>query len=49
LIKNNIEFVEDLEKTTRSELLSLKWVGKKAVDEIQEALEKEWRQLGTNR
>jgi len=45
LIKNNIEFVEDLEKTTRSELLSLKGVGKKAVDEIQEALEKIGKQL----
>lgn len=46
LIKNKIEFVEDLEKRTRSELISLKWVGKKAVDEIQQALEKEWKQLG---
>jgi len=45
LIKNEIEFVEDLETRTRSELISLKWVGKKAVDEIQEALEKEWKQL----
>ena len=45
LIKNKIEFVEDLEKKTRTELISLKWVGKKAVDEIQEALEKEWKQL----
>ena len=49
LIKNKIEFVEDLEKTTRSELLSLKWVGKKAVDEIQEALEREWKQLWSAR
>ena len=46
LIKNNIEFVEDLEKKTKSELVSLKWVGKKAVDEIQQALEREWKTLG---
>jgi DNA-directed RNA polymerase alpha subunit len=45
LIKNEIEFVEDLETRTRSELISLKWVGKKAVDEIQDALAKEWKQL----
>ncbi len=45
LIKNEIEFVEDLEMKTRTELISLKWVGKKAVDEIQESLEKEWKQL----
>lgn len=45
LIKNEIEFVEDLEKRTKTELISLKWVGKKAVDEIQDALEKEWKQL----
>lgn len=45
LIKNKIEFVEDLETKTRTELISLKWVGKKAVDEIQEALEKDWKQL----
>jgi len=49
LIKNEIEFVEDLEKRTRAELISLKWVGKKAVDEIQEALAKEWKQLGTKK
>lgn len=49
LIKNNIEFVEDLEQKIRTELISLKWVGKKAVDEIQEALEKEWKQLWARR
>jgi len=49
LIKNGIEFVEDLEKMTRSELLAMKGVGKKAVDEIQEALEHEGKQLGSNR
>lgn len=45
LIKNEIEFVEDLEKRTKTELISLKWVGKKAIDEIQDALDKEWKQL----
>ena len=49
LIKNEIEFIEDLETRTRSELISLKWVGKKAVDEIQVALEKEWKQLWTKK
>ena len=49
LIKNWIEFVEDLEKLTRSDLLSMKGVGKKAVDEIQEALKREGKQLGSNR
>ena len=47
LIKNGIEFVESLETKTRTELNSLKWVWKKAVDEIQVALEKEWKSLGT--
>jgi len=49
LIKNEIEFVETLETKTRSELISLKWVGKKAVDEIQEALAKEGKQLWTKK
>jgi len=47
LIKNGIEFVETLETKSRSELNSLKWVGKKAVDEIQIALEKEGKSLWT--
>lgn len=45
LIKNKIEFVEDLEKLTKNELLWMKWVGRKAVDEIQKALEAEGKQL----
>ena len=49
LIKNGIEFVEDLEKITKSELLSMKGVGKKAVDEIQAAMEAEGKQLWSNR
>lgn len=38
LIKNNILYVEDLEKKRKSELLSMKWVWRKAVDEITQAL-----------
>ncbi len=38
LIKNNIEFVEDLKKLTKAELLAMKGVWKKAVYEIQDAL-----------
>lgn len=38
LLKNNILFVEDLEKKKRSELISMRGVGKKAVDEIEDAL-----------
>lgn len=38
LLKNNILFVEDLEKKKRNELISMRWVGKKAVDEIEDAL-----------
>ncbi|UFX82852.1 DNA-directed RNA polymerase subunit alpha C-terminal domain-containing protein [Candidatus Absconditicoccus praedator] len=39
LIKNKILYVEDLEKKKKSELLSMKGVGRKAVDEISESLE----------
>ncbi len=38
LIKNDILYVEDLEKKKKNELLSMKWVGKKAIDEIQSSL-----------
>ncbi len=38
LIKNQILYVEDLEKKKKSELLTMKWVGKKAIDEIQSSL-----------
>lgn len=38
LLKNNILFVEDLEKKKKSELISMRWVWKKAVDEIEDAL-----------
>lgn len=45
LIKNKILYVEDLEKKKKSELLSMKWVGRKAVDEISESLEQIWKSL----
>jgi DNA-directed RNA polymerase alpha subunit len=38
LIKNNILYVEDLEKKKKWELLLMKWVGRKAIDEINSAL-----------
>jgi DNA-directed RNA polymerase subunit alpha len=45
LIKNNILYVEDLEKKRKSELLSMKWIGRKAVDEIVQALANLWKSL----
>lgn len=39
LIKNSILYVEDLEKKRKVELLSMKWLGKKAIDEIVVALQ----------
>ncbi len=38
LIKNNILYVEDLEKKKKGELLLMKGVGRKAIDEINSAL-----------
>ena len=38
LIKNGILYVEDLEKKKKWELLIMKWVGRKAIDEINSAL-----------
>lgn len=38
LIKNNILYVEDLEKKKKWELLLMKWVGRKAIDEIVSSL-----------
>lgn len=38
LIKNEILYVEDLEKKKKGELLLMKWVGRKAIDEINQAL-----------
>ena len=47
LIKNNIMFVEELEKKTKSELVSLKWVWKKAIEEVEKALTTLWKRLGS--
>jgi DNA-directed RNA polymerase alpha subunit len=38
LIKNNILYVEDLEKKKKGELLLMKGVGRKAIDEINSSL-----------
>lgn len=46
LIKNTIMFVEDLQKKTKNELLSLKGVGRKAVDEIDTSLVGMGKRLG---
>ena len=45
LIKNEILYVEDLEKKRKSELLSMKWIGRKAVDEIIDSLANMWKSL----
>ena len=42
LIKNQILYVEDLEKKKKAELLVMKWVWKKAIDEINDS----FKQLG---
>ncbi len=42
LIKNQILYVEDLEKTTKPDILLMKWVWKKAIDEINDS----FKQLG---
>ena len=46
LIKNSIMFVEDLQKKTKNELLSLKGVWRKAVDEIDTSLVGMGKRLG---
>ena len=45
LIKNEILYVEDLEKKRKSELLSMKWIWRKAVDEIIDSLANMWKNL----
>ncbi len=45
LIKNEILYVEDLEQRRKSDLLSMKGVWRKAVDEISQALEDIWKSL----
>jgi DNA-directed RNA polymerase alpha subunit len=38
LIKNDILYVEDLTKKRKSELMTMKGIGRKAVDEINDSL-----------
>lgn len=45
LIKNNILYVEDLEKKKKWELLLMKWVWRKAIDEINSSLWNIWKSL----
>ncbi len=45
LIKNEVLYVEDLEKKRKSELLSMKWIWRKAVDEIIDSLANMWKSL----
>ncbi len=45
LIKNNILYVEDLEKKKKWELLLMKWVWRKAIEEINKALSNIWKLL----
>lgn len=45
LIKNSILYVEDLEKKKKWELLLMKWVGRKAIDEINQSLWNIWKAL----
>lgn len=45
LLKNEILFIEDLEKRKKTELISMRWVGKKAVDEIEDSMKKMGKSL----
>lgn len=45
LIKNEILYVEDLEKKKKGELLLMKGVGRKAIDEINSSLSGVWKSL----
>jgi len=47
LIKNQILYVEDLEKKKKWELLLMKWVWRKAIEEINKALANIWKSLIT--
>jgi len=38
LLKNSIMFVEELELRKKNELINMRWVGRKAVDEIEDSL-----------
>lgn len=45
LIKNDILYVEDLTKKRKSELMTMKGIGRKAVDEINDSLVNLWKSL----
>lgn len=45
LLKNTIMFVEDLETKKRNELINMRWVWRKAVDEIEASLKDMWKSL----
>ncbi len=45
LLKNTIMFVEDLEVKKKSELINMRWVWRKAVDEIEQSLKDMWKSL----
>jgi len=45
LVKNKIMYIEDLEKLKKSDLLSMKGIWRKAVDEIISALSAMWKSL----
>ncbi len=46
LLKNNIMFVEELELKKKNELINMRWVGRKAVDEIEDSLKIHGKKLG---
>jgi DNA-directed RNA polymerase subunit alpha len=45
LLKNNIMFVEELELKKKNELINMRWVGRKAVDEIEDSLKGHGKKL----
>lgn len=45
LLKNNIMFVEELELRKKNELINMRWVGRKAVDEIEDSLKVHGKKL----
>ncbi|HMY81036.1 MAG TPA: DNA-directed RNA polymerase subunit alpha C-terminal domain-containing protein [Candidatus Absconditabacterales bacterium] len=47
LLKNNIMFVEELEMKKKNELINMRGVGRKAVDEIEDSLKGHGKKLGS--
>lgn len=45
LLKNNIMFIEELELKKKNELINMRWVGRKAVDEIEDSLKVHGKKL----